>query len=101
MSYPPAPWIAFGHAQYTVRLVDIECVRALVPAPFKIIPFLPGKTFASVYFADYQPANKPGRGKSLHPHRNLQGFNRFSRLGILAVPTIYPGESTGFRDFGG
>ncbi len=54
MSYPAAPWNLQGYAVQTVHLIDIDCVRDLIPNEFEIFSILPGQTIGGVYLSKYQ-----------------------------------------------
>lgn len=54
MAYPQAPWQLQGYAIQTVRLIDIEQVRPLIPSGFKILSVWPGKTIGGVYLSYYE-----------------------------------------------
>lgn len=54
MPYPSAPWTLVGDAIQTLHLVNINCVRSLVPKELNIISLWPGKTLGGVYLARYK-----------------------------------------------
>lgn len=54
MPYPAAPWTLYGHALFTLNLLDIDRVRPFIPSEFKIVSVLPGKTLGGVYLSQYQ-----------------------------------------------
>lgn len=53
MPYPTPPWTLQGHALLALHWVETARVRPLVPAEFKLISVLPGKTLGGVYFSRY------------------------------------------------
>jgi hypothetical protein len=53
MSYPPAPWHLQGFSLQTLHLLDVDRVRASIPAELKIISIFPGKTLGGIYVASY------------------------------------------------
>lgn len=53
MTYPSAPWHLNGKGFLTVNSLDIDRVRALIPAQLNIIPIFPGQTLGGVYVAQY------------------------------------------------
>lgn len=53
MSYPPAPWHLQGFSLQTLHLLDVDRVRASIPAELKIISVFPGKTLGGIYVASY------------------------------------------------
>jgi acetoacetate decarboxylase len=54
MSYPAVPWSLQGYAVQTVHLINVDCVRNLIPDEFEIFSILPGKTIGGVYLSKYE-----------------------------------------------
>ncbi|MFM7425804.1 MAG: acetoacetate decarboxylase family protein [Elainella sp.] len=52
--YPPPPWTLKGHSLQSLHLLDIEQVRASVPAELQILSPWPGKTLGGLFVAAYQ-----------------------------------------------
>lgn len=51
ISYPPAPWILKGYAVQSLHLVEVDKIRALIPAELEPVRVLPHKTLAVVYLS--------------------------------------------------
>jgi acetoacetate decarboxylase len=52
-AYPPAPWRLVGRVVVVVAPVALDVARALVPAPLRLVPALPGHALVTVLLGLY------------------------------------------------
>jgi acetoacetate decarboxylase len=52
--YPSPPWTLKGHSLQSLHLLEVEQVRAFVPADLHIVSAWPGKTLGGIYAAAYE-----------------------------------------------